>query len=690
MQKDFWQKPFLMLQQNLRKIDAKGIGSNELAKQLIDEIDDYGGNAILANAGGIVAWYPTELSFQKPNEFLKGDFIEDILSEAHGRDMGVSLRLDISKQYDGQYDSHPDWFIHDRQGKPAREWEMLATCFNGPYWQKHNFELIDEILGRYDPDGFFYNSYRYRDCYCERCRGAFKEATGHELPERESWDDPLWREYVGYRYRAFEDYSVRLRDYVHSRKPDVIVALPVFITLDEPERLCRAGWRAEGMRVPDLLTTEAFNALGRPFPKWIYLGAEESRISRTLGKSLFVGITFSEVFASRRSGQPAPQLAYDIMQVAAHGGNPVLAVSGTFDQDDRKALPAAKQAYRFLKEHGQYYEDLKSVGKTMLYYSQKTMDFYGRGQSRERALFEYRGLYEVLVHNHLQFDVIHDGAMEGAKLSKYKTVILPNVACLDDDEIALIDGFVKEGGNLVATYETSLFDEEGRPRDGYGLNCLPFSVRERRDMVGSYLLIQDKNLLKSFHDVDLMALNGELLCVEYAGSENVEFQDLMSTPLVRNNTPEFAYWEGVGKDPGLLCLRIGKGRVVYLPWSIGKLYHLQGVPEYSLTMADLIDFLNGEREVRTNAPASVEVSLARGRKGLVIHLLNSTGQQSKPQTEVIPLYDITVSVSAEHRTARPGAARSLVTNQALDCRLEGDRLSITLPKLNVYEAISVT
>ena len=52
MHKDFWQKPFLMLQQNLRKIDAKGIGSNELAKQLIDEIDDYGGNAILANAGG--------------------------------------------------------------------------------------------------------------------------------------------------------------------------------------------------------------------------------------------------------------------------------------------------------------------------------------------------------------------------------------------------------------------------------------------------------------------------------------------------------------------------------------------------------------------------------------------------------------------------------------------------------------
>ena len=124
MHNDFWKKPFLMLQQNLRLIDAKGVSSTELAKQLIDEIEHYGGSATLANAGGIVAWYPTELSFQKPNEFLEGDFVGDILAEAHGRDMRVILRLDVSKQYDEQYEPHPDWFIHDRQGKPL----MIIEC----------------------------------------------------------------------------------------------------------------------------------------------------------------------------------------------------------------------------------------------------------------------------------------------------------------------------------------------------------------------------------------------------------------------------------------------------------------------------------------------------------------------------------------------------------------------------------
>ena len=101
----------------------------------------------------------------------------------------------------------------------------------------------------------------------------------------------------------------------------------------------------------DLLAAEAFNPLTRPFPKWIYLGGEEARISQSLGKSIFIPLTYLEVFASRRSGQPAPQMCYDVMQIAAHGGHPQPALSGTFHQDDRKALPAIKTAFNFIKNH---------------------------------------------------------------------------------------------------------------------------------------------------------------------------------------------------------------------------------------------------------------------------------------------------------------------------------------------------
>ncbi len=507
----FWQQPFRMLQPNLREIDAAGLD----VAALLDVIRDYGGDAILANAGGIVAWYPTRLPFHRKNKHLDFDFVGQVIDEAHARGMKVMLRMDVSKQHDDQYEAHPDWFIHDREGRPVREWSMLATCFNGPYWQKHNFELVDELLAGYAPDALFYNHYRYGECWCDRCRDAFRRAAGRELPDREDWDDPGWRAYVRFRYQAVEEYSRRLVDFVQQRRPDTAVSLPIFVTLDEPERLCRSGWSAQGMLVPDLLATEAFNALGRPFPQWIYLGGEESRISRSMGKPLFVGITYSEVFASRRSGQPAAQLAHDIIQVAAHGGNPALAVSGTFEQDDRKALPAAREAYRFLAANHACYEEMRPLGRTLLVYSQKTMDFYGRGQSRERALFEYRGFYEALVHHHLLFDVAHDGTLASMDLARYRTILLPNVACLSADEASLLDQFVADGGNLIASYETGMYDDEGQQTGRFALASLRLRVRERRDLVGSYLLVgNEKGLLRSFADVDLIALNGPFLAVE--------------------------------------------------------------------------------------------------------------------------------------------------------------------------------
>ncbi len=279
----------------------------------------------------------------------------------------------------------------------------------------------------------------------------------------------------------------------------------------------------------------------------------------------------------------------------------------------------------------------------MLYYSQKTTDFYGREASREKALFEYRGFYEALVHSHLQFDVVHDGGLQADMLGRYKTVILPNVACLDENEIAQLDRFVEEWSNLIATYETALFDPEGKVREGFALNGLSMSVKDRRDMAGSYLLVEEKKLFKSFSEVDLMALNRELLSLKVESSGAVEYTGLTATPLVKNNTPKFAYWEGTGEEKGLVILRYGKGRIVYLPWSIGTLYHVQGVPEYYLAIGYLIDRLNGDREVLTNAPISIEVSLAEGKKGPLLHLLNATGLQSKPQTEMIPVFDVSLS-----------------------------------------------
>ncbi len=50
------------------------------------------------------------------------------------------------------------------------------------------------------------------------------------------------------------------------------------------------------------------------------------------------------------------------------------------------------------------------------------------------------------------------------RLSKYSALVLPNVALLSDAQCDQLRAYVKSGGSLFATFETSMFNERNEPR----------------------------------------------------------------------------------------------------------------------------------------------------------------------------------------------------------------------------------
>ena len=60
---------------------------------------------------------------------------------------------------------------------------------------------------------------------------------------------------------------------------------------------------------------------------------------------------------------------------------------------------------------------------------------------------------------------VRDGARPAARrsASAFKTLILPNVVALSDAQCRQLERFVARGGSVVATHETSLYDERGDP-----------------------------------------------------------------------------------------------------------------------------------------------------------------------------------------------------------------------------------
>ena len=79
------------------------------------------------------------------------------------------------------------------------------------------------------------------------------------------------------------------------------------------------------------------------------------------------------------------------------------------------------------------------------------------------------GAFRAAVEEHLPLTVINDWNLNPADLAPYKVLILANTACLDDAQAAAVEQFVERGGGLVASLDTSLFDEFGNPRPNFAL-----------------------------------------------------------------------------------------------------------------------------------------------------------------------------------------------------------------------------
>ena len=80
-----------------------------------------------------------------------------------------------------------------------------------------------------------------------------------------------------------------------------------------------------------------------------------------------------------------------------------------------------------------------------------------------------QGIYDALLRGRFAFDFVHEDRLEPERLSKYRALILPNVAMLSDAQCRQLRDYVRAGGSLMASFETSLYDENLKPRADFGL-----------------------------------------------------------------------------------------------------------------------------------------------------------------------------------------------------------------------------
>ena len=657
----WWSRPFQMFQTNLREIDA-GLD----VEKALDFIQAHGANTWLINAGGILAFHPSDLPFQTRNPHLSdrvgGDLLGDAVRSAHARGVRVMARMDFSKVYPALADNHPEWCFVSPTGERQVYEGLVSVCPSAPYYQERTFDVLDEVLDRYPVDGFFFNWFGFNEvdygrvyhgvCHCDGCRRGFSRATGlDDLPDGP--ESPGYEEWKVFAARTVEDLTARLRAHITERRPDAALILG---------------------KKSDIIFHEANNAVGREL--WHHATAEAVSASKSVhpDKPVLVNSVAFIDMPYRMAAEEPYHFASYFAQAIARGANPSTYIMGPPGAVAYDNLPAAAEITRFHARWGSVYDGLTPSARIALVRPDRLSQ---PSDVHERSVAEFRGFYSALQETHMPFDVVPVEAIadlaENGGLTRYDVVILPDVGPLSSATITALDRYAERGSTIVASGSSAI--EDGNVQ----LTSMPaVSVRAVHDGVQtnrSSYFVGDESVIPVF------GTRRDFVWKESAAGR------MRLLPPAPFGPPEKAYGHVPTNEPSYAVASAGDGLGVQFAWTIGRAYRELGTTNLRRAIIEsLVSAIGVDHITSSELPEQVEVVVARNQDAQVVHLLNFSGARRKSFGPPMPVIGGRLRLPAES-----GAhVRALVADVECQSHRDGEDLIIDLPPIGVFEVIVVS
>jgi Beta-galactosidase trimerisation domain len=323
-------------------------------------------------------------------------------------------------------------------------------------------------------------------------------------------------------------------------------------------------------------------------------------------------------------------------------------------------------------------------------YSQQTAHFYGGDRARAKVEDHTLGFYQAMIEARIPFEMVHDELLDADRLAAFQILILPNIAALSDRQCGQIRDFVRRGGGLVATYETSLYDEHCTKRANFGLSDLfgaDYAGGLDARMQNSYLRLEGKHpLLRGLEGVERI-ING-VSRVHTKPNAAYPNAPLTLIPSYPDLPMEEVFPRVDHTDQPEIYVR---DRVVYFPWDIDRTFWEVLSVDHGKLLRNAVDFAANEpRPVTVTGPGVLDVTVWKQKASMTVHLVNLTNpmMMKGPLREFIPLPAQEVAIRMpEGRKAR--AVKLRVAGTTPRTREVNGELRLTVPSILDHEVIAI-
>ena len=605
---------------------------------------------------------------------------------------------------------HPEYAQRTRpNGPPARSHMFVGedhgtVCWNTPYRQAF-LDLVEHVVRDYDIDGIYFDRWTpdyfwpgRRVCYCDGCRDGFRQKTGLELPwhEKDSDYSPNDASVIDRYHRWIQDNLIdtirQTRKIVKSHKD-----IPLIYNIGDAARMAR-----EDTRIRDAMDASLYERGNSILER-----AEGVSLARAAGLGLWPYV--GEYNNWPRTIHNGFDFQQQIFTTVMFGGAPILAIPWGYVQHP-PARAYVEYPFGVIKRNESAFAGFINYPYAAIVHGLQTPA--GHAQSgtwwRHDSALSSLGAFAALLYGHVQVSSLTEGALDdAAALAKYKVLYLADFTRLSEARVANIKKFVEQGGGLVTSYATSLFDPP--PAQA------PFRTSMGRPPADVPAVRRERFALEELIRVAPLEPSGELaeLMVNYRSMTGGPYDLYLADrerPSLDALTPLWHYlpvkildggevWQNIVTGdglrtilPGVVVSKFGKGRVVYCASALESLFLQQNSSAVGQFLRSLVAKVAPEPPpYEVQGPSALIANLTSKGNTMVLHLTNWTG--NKLERPGANEYYLAPVQNVQVRLTIPSGKKikevSLLVRSGFRKETSGSDLRISLPRVEAYQAVRV-
>ena len=654
---NWYEQAFYLLHEDHHTSGAAEVGRDADPAETARLINLSKPDMIQIHAKGNPGWttYPTKIGHTPP--LLRRDVMAVWRKIADEYGYPFSAYYNLGR--DGEImKRRSEWNRSDAEGKEIDR----ALCYHSGVAEEYLWPMIDEVMRAYHPEGWWFDGscFTVRLCYCDACRKRFAKETGLEPPTTAS--DKGWNAYHEMQRQVYRECIRDTARRIHEMDPQCLVAVNWAYSLRMPEKPDHGiayltgdiGNRVEG------LSAEAhwYDGIRLPFDLM-------AQLNTLYSKPVAGASPERPTFAPK----PPIQIQQEMAVVVANGGR-----FNVWDNPTPESgLTPAR--HEFLGKHVAPWLAARKrwcLGSTRLpdvSLLHAAAAHYAVTDAAGTVCFNRRdnridGAAELLPRLHLNYEMVGDWRLHEQDV-RSPLLIVEHAKRLTQKDIDALIEFIRGGGKILLS-AMGINHGSGNPlHEVFGIT----------DVTGP----KSAQKLTAQADGKTWPFEHHLFRFETTTAETVlEARDVSG-----------------GSHPLLTCNRFGEGEAWYFATPMLTAHGNSAVPMGLLREVFRIVSPPNDRQIRVEAPETVEIVLRRQESSLVLHLVNmapgerevvKAGRRRYVSVRSLPeVPPCRVSVRAEQKPVR--VVLQPQGTPLTSWRYENGRVEATVPGLVVHQML---